>query len=126
MIRFDFVITRRKVKDSVFPIFPIFAGFRLRSAACALLLLCAALPFQAAGTATGFAFDTETPDGLLAAIQRAVALYSDRASWRRMMRQAMIRDFSWAAAAREYVALYQGTLARTAGEGGRGRQPAEG
>jgi len=35
VIRFDFVITRRKVKDSVFPIFPIFAGFRLRSAACA-------------------------------------------------------------------------------------------
>ena len=80
----------------------------------------------AAGTATGFAFDSEAPDGLLAAIQRAVALYGDRASWRRMMRQAMTRDFSWAAAAREYVALYQGTLARTAGEGGRGRQPADG
>jgi len=80
----------------------------------------------AAGTATGFAFDAETPDGLLAAIQRAVALYQDQASWRRMMRQAMTRDFSWAAAGREYVALYQRTLARTAGEGGRGRQPADG
>ncbi len=38
-----------------------------------------------------------------------------------MMRQAMTRDFSWAAAAREYVALYQRALSRTAGEGGRGR-----
>jgi len=69
----------------------------------------------AAGTATGFAFDAETSDGLLAAIQSAVALYRDQAGWRRMMRQAMTRDFSWAAAAREYVALYQRTLARTAG-----------
>jgi starch synthase len=62
----------------------------------------------AAGSATGFAFDAETPAGLLAAIQRAVALYRDQASWRRMMQQAMTRDFSWAAAAREYVRLYQG------------------
>jgi len=69
----------------------------------------------AAGTATGFAFDAATSDGLLAAIRRAVALYRDQASWRRMMRQAMTRDFSWAAAARGYVALYQRTLARTAG-----------
>jgi len=60
----------------------------------------------AAGTATGFAFEAETPEALLAAIQRAVALYRDRAAWQRMMRQAMTRDFSWAAAAREYEALY--------------------
>ena len=40
-------------------------------------------------------------------IQRAVALYRDRASWRRMVRQAMTRDFSWAAAAREYLRLYR-------------------
>ena len=33
----------------------------------------------AAGTATGFAFDAETPEALLAAIQRAIALYRDRA-----------------------------------------------
>jgi starch synthase len=59
------------------------------------------------GSATGFAFEAETSAGLLAAIQRAVALYRDQASWRRMMRQAMTRDFSWEAAAREYVALYR-------------------
>jgi starch synthase len=59
------------------------------------------------GSATGFAFEAETPAGLLAAIQRAVALYRDQASWRRMMRQAMTRDFSWEAAAREYLALYR-------------------
>src|SRR5829696_6460646 len=59
------------------------------------------------GTATGFAFDEETPDGLLAALHRAIELYGDRAAWRRVMRRAMTRDFSWAAAAREYVALYR-------------------
>jgi starch synthase len=61
----------------------------------------------AAGSATGFAFDRETPESLLAAIGRASALYADRATWRRMMHQAMTRDFSWDAAARQYVALYR-------------------
>jgi starch synthase len=59
------------------------------------------------GSATGFVFDAETPDGLLGAVQRAIALYGDPVSWRRMMRHAMTRDFSWEAAAREYLALYQ-------------------
>ncbi len=72
----------------------------------------------AAGSATGFAFDAETPAGLLTAIQRATALFRDQASWRRMVRQAMTRDFSWEAAARQYVALYRElvpeTLSRTA------------
>jgi starch synthase len=84
----------------------------------------------AEGSATGFAFDAATPEGLLSALQRAVALYRDRASWQRTMRQAMTRDFSWEPAARQYAALYRElspeSLSRTAGEGGRGRQPADG
>jgi starch synthase len=60
----------------------------------------------AEGSATGFAFDRETPESLLAAIGRASALYADRATWRRVMQQAMTRDFSWGAAARQYLALY--------------------
>jgi starch synthase len=60
----------------------------------------------AEGSATGFAFDEESPEALLEAAGRAVALYADRASWRRVMRQAMTRDFSWEAAARQYKALY--------------------
>ncbi len=59
------------------------------------------------GSATGFVFDEETPEGFLAAIRRATALYDDDVSWQRVMRQAMTRDFSWAAAARQYVALYR-------------------
>jgi len=63
------------------------------------------------GSATGFAFDDENPSALLATVGRASALFADRAAWRRMLREAMTRDFSWAAAARQYSALY-GELGR--------------
>ena len=59
------------------------------------------------GAATGFAFDDETPQGLISAAGRAVALFRERESWQRMMRRAMTRDFSWAAAARHYIAIYR-------------------
>jgi starch synthase len=59
------------------------------------------------GTATGFCFDEATPTALLSASQRARSLFADHNSWRQMMRQAMTRDFSWAAAARQYAALYR-------------------
>lgn len=58
------------------------------------------------GSATGFAFDDGTPEGLLSGVQRAAELWGDKAAWRRVMRQAMTRDFGWEAAARQYLALY--------------------
>lgn len=61
----------------------------------------------AEGSATGFVVDGETPQALLGAIERAIELYADRAAWHAVMRRSMTRDFSWAAAAREYVALYR-------------------
>jgi starch synthase len=62
----------------------------------------------AEGSATGFVFDEESPEALLEAASRAVALYADRGSWQRVMRQAMSCDFSWSAAARQYKGLYTG------------------
>jgi starch synthase len=59
------------------------------------------------GTATGFVFDDENPDALLGAAQRAAALYADRGTWTRVIREAMTRDFSWEASARQYLALYR-------------------
>ena len=59
------------------------------------------------GSATGFAFDDESVPALQAAIARAAGFYRQPALWRRMMRQAMTRDFSWDAAARQYLALYR-------------------
>lgn len=66
------------------------------------------------GTATGFAYDEETPAGLLAAIGRAKEVMRQPELWRRMVRQAMTRDFSWAAAARHYRELYAGLPAARA------------
>ena len=61
----------------------------------------------AEGSATGFVFDDENPDALLGAAQRAAALYGDRGAWARVMRQAMTRDFSWEASARQYLQSYR-------------------
>ena len=59
------------------------------------------------GTADGFAFDGDSPSALIAAVRRADALFRERAIWLRMMRRAMTRDFSWAAAARRYDVIYR-------------------
>src|SRR5215472_196800 len=61
----------------------------------------------AEGVATGFAFDDDTPSALASAIGRATALFREREIWQRMVRRAMTRDFSWAAAARQYAAVYR-------------------
>jgi starch synthase len=61
----------------------------------------------AEGLATGFAFDDDNPSALMSAIGRATALFREREIWQRMMRRAMTRDFSWAAAARQYAAVYR-------------------
>lgn len=61
----------------------------------------------AEGTADGFAFDGDSAPTLMSAVRRASELFRERAIWLRMMRRAMTRDFSWAAAARRYVAVYR-------------------
>jgi len=57
-------------------------------------------------SATGFAFDGDGPQDLMSAIRRAGDLFREPALWQRMMRSAMAQDFSWAAAARQYAAVY--------------------
>ncbi len=66
------------------------------------------------GSATGFAFDGESPAALGDTINRAADLMRQPGIWRRMMRQAMTRNFSWDAAARQYLSLYRRMLARAA------------
>ena len=61
----------------------------------------------AEGLATGFAFDDDSPSALMSAIGRGAALFREREIWQRMIRRAMTRDFSWAAAARRYAAVYR-------------------
>ena len=61
----------------------------------------------AEGLATGFAFDDDSPSALMSAIGRATELFREREIWQRMMRRAMTRNFSWAAAARLYAGVYR-------------------
>ena len=61
----------------------------------------------AAGTANGFVFTGPTPQGLLAALRRAVIAWRDRARWRQLQRNGMRADFSWRAGAQRYCELYR-------------------
>jgi starch synthase len=59
------------------------------------------------GTGTGFKFSEHTPEALRAAMQRAIATYSDPSAWRRLMLNGMARDYSWSGPVKEYLALYK-------------------
>jgi starch synthase len=61
----------------------------------------------ASGTATGFVFREPTSRSLWATIERALAVWPDRAAWLKLQRNGMIADWSWERSAREYVGLYQ-------------------
>ena len=60
---------------------------------------------------TGFKFRDYTGSALLEAVRDALAAFQDQKLWRAMMLRAMSRDFSWNAAASEYLALYRQILA---------------
>lgn len=59
-----------------------------------------------AGSATGIVFDGGTAADLLAAMERALALYQHRTAWRALQQTGMRADFSWNASARQYLNLY--------------------
>ncbi|MXO71044.1 glycogen synthase GlgA [Alteraurantiacibacter buctensis] len=61
----------------------------------------------AAGVATGVQFDGISEHSLRAAIDRTLALYRQPDTWRRLQTNGMAADFSWAASARAYAALYR-------------------
>ena len=69
------------------------------------------------GSATGFVFGDATAAALLGAVERAVALYRDRRSWRLLQRNGMARDFGWAAAARQYAQIYARLAQRNRAQG---------
>lgn len=59
-----------------------------------------------AGVATGIQFDGVTFQSVTAAISRAVALYRQPEQWRRLQRNGMQCDFSWAQSGKAYADLY--------------------
>lgn len=61
---------------------------------------------RTAGTATGFVFEEPTADAMMACIDRALTLYGQPLSWRRIRYHAMNRDFGWMASAEQYLTVY--------------------
>jgi starch synthase len=61
----------------------------------------------AEATATGFAFRDPTPAALRGAIDRALALWTDRAAWEQLAQTGIRSDWSWDRSARAYDELYR-------------------
>jgi starch synthase len=69
----------------------------------------------ASGGGNGFKFEAYNAEALLAALQRALTIYRDRAAWESLMRRGMQADFSWAKSAQAYSDLYATALAKRRG-----------
>ena len=61
----------------------------------------------ARGTGNGFAFEKFEAAEMVAALNRMVAMFRDRATWRRLMANCFASDFSWDRAAQQYVEWFK-------------------
>jgi starch synthase len=66
------------------------------------------------GTGTGFKFEGLIAQGLLEAIDRALAAFENKAGWTKLMRNGMARDYGWEKPAREYADIYEEVAKRHA------------
>ena len=68
-------------------------------------------PEEKKDQSTGFKFDRfQTPD-LVEGVKRAVKTFEQPDLWQKMIREAMDQDFSWRRSAKEYLRLFERTLA---------------
>jgi starch synthase len=68
----------------------------------------------ASGRGNGFAFERYQPAELIAAMRRALRVFSDRAAWARLMANCFAADFSWSVAAARYMDLYRQLIGQRA------------
>jgi len=59
------------------------------------------------GRGTGFKFYDYNGEAMLATIKAALALFRDQASWLKLMKNGMAKDYSWGVSAKEYVRVYE-------------------
>jgi starch synthase len=59
---------------------------------------------------TGIKFRPYSASALAASVHRALELYADPARLQRVRAKGMMADYSWAASAAQYEALYQSLL----------------
>ena len=61
-------------------------------------------------SATGFVVKSVNSASLLVTIQRAITIWQDKTTWRKIQKNGMQRDISWDSSANAYLNLYQKTL----------------
>jgi starch synthase len=66
---------------------------------------------MAAGAATGFSFYDYSSFALSETLRRAVGMFARQEDWAKLVANGMQQDWSWGRSARDYVALYERTLA---------------
>jgi starch synthase len=66
---------------------------------------------DARSSATGFSFEKPDPEVLLSTILLALEAYRDKEEWTALMMRGMKQDFSWERSAKQYVELYERTMA---------------
>ncbi len=59
---------------------------------------------------TGFLFGEYSVTAFMSAFRRAVKAFDDKKAWRKMISNAMKKDFSWKKSTREYIAIYRNAL----------------
>ncbi|MGD0281227.1 MAG: glycogen/starch synthase [Dissulfurispiraceae bacterium] len=59
---------------------------------------------------TGFLFGEYSLPSFMRAVRKALKTFDDKRAWRKMIGNAMGRDFSWKKSARAYIAIYQNAL----------------
>lgn len=64
------------------------------------------------GTGTGIVFNDYNSEAVSWALNAALDLYQQKATWTRIMRNGMAEDFSWEKQGMHYLELYQQTVAR--------------
>lgn len=62
------------------------------------------------GSASGFLFSDMTADSFLGAIRRVTVAYNNKSVWYRLMRNGMVKDFSWRSSAAAYRKIYLSLL----------------
>lgn len=64
------------------------------------------------GKGTGFIFNRFNGNDILKVVKQAVAMYSNKKLWTKIMKNAMREDFSWNVASKKYIQLYSRCISR--------------
>jgi starch synthase len=66
--------------------------------------------YTGAGKGTGFKFEKFESKELIKAVLRAIKVFHQSDEWKKLMRNGMLRDFSWEHSASKYISLYKDLL----------------